>query len=167
MRLRSKLDFIDAIILKFNTAWLKSNLNNIITSISVSSDNNSKTKLCRKITTEFSKPWKQFSLILKLTQHVIQTWDWRPLWYHCWENIWKKRFCISYKIMLQNIDRYSCKITCNIWILETKKNKKAYHDATKNKWRLNLGRLHSSLQFHNLPKMCGLSINSIRTCSRE
>ena len=58
MRLRSKLDFIDAIILKFNTAWLKSNLNNIITSISVLSDNNFKTKLCRKITTEFSKTMK-------------------------------------------------------------------------------------------------------------
>ena len=123
MRLRSKLDFINAIILKFNTAWLKSNLNNIITSISVSSDNNSKTKLCRKITTEFSKPWKQFSLILKLTQHVIQTWDWRPLWYHCWENIWKKQFCISYK-------NTQWKLTCKIWILETK-NKKAYLDAAK------------------------------------
>ena len=58
MRLRSKLNFIDAIVLKFNTAWLKSNLNNIITSISVSSNNKSKTKVCRKSTIEFPKTMK-------------------------------------------------------------------------------------------------------------
>ena len=58
MRSRSKLNFIDAIVLKFNMAWLKSNLNNIITSISVLSNISSKTKICRKITVEFSKTMK-------------------------------------------------------------------------------------------------------------
>ena len=59
MRLRSKLNFINAIVLKFNMAWLKSNLNNIITSISVLSNHSSKTKKkkknAKKSTAEFSK----------------------------------------------------------------------------------------------------------------
>ena len=79
------MNFIDAIALKFNIAWLKLNLNNIITSISVLLDNSFKTKIYRKITVVFSKSWKQFSLILRLTQHVMQTWDWRPLWYQLLE----------------------------------------------------------------------------------
>ena len=58
MRLRSKLNFIDTIVLKFYMARLKSNLNNIITSILVLLNNSSKTKLCGKITTEFSKTMK-------------------------------------------------------------------------------------------------------------
>ena len=52
------MNFIDAIVLKFNMAWLKSNLNNIIISISISSNNSSKTKLCRKITAKFPKTVK-------------------------------------------------------------------------------------------------------------
>ena len=48
MKLRSKLNFIDAIVSKFNMAWLKSNLNNTITSISILSNNSSKTKICKK-----------------------------------------------------------------------------------------------------------------------
>ena len=55
MRLRSKLNFIDAIVLKFNMAWLKSNLNNIKTSISILSNNSCKTKIYRKNIAEFSK----------------------------------------------------------------------------------------------------------------
>ena len=63
---------------------------------------------------------------------------------------------------------HSCEITCNIWILQTK-NKKAYLDAAKFKtnedctWE----DFQSSLQFQNVPKMCGLSINSICICSRK
>ena len=49
------MNFIDAIALKFNIAWLKLNLNNIITSISVLLDNSFKTKIYRKITVVFSK----------------------------------------------------------------------------------------------------------------
>ena len=55
MRLRSKLNFIDAIVLKFNMAWLKSNLNNIIISISVLPNHSSKTKNAEKSIAEFSK----------------------------------------------------------------------------------------------------------------
>ena len=58
MWLTLKLNFIDAIVLKFNMAWLKSNLNNVITSISVLSNNSSKTKICKKITAKFSKTMK-------------------------------------------------------------------------------------------------------------
>ena len=39
-------------------AWLKSNLNNIIKSILVLSNNSSKTKICGKISTKFSKMMK-------------------------------------------------------------------------------------------------------------
>ena len=63
---------------------------------------------------------------------------------------------------------HSCEITCNIWVLETK-NERAYLDAVKFKtnedWTWDA--FQSSLQFHNVPKMCGLSINSIHICSRE
>ena len=52
--------------------------------------------------------------------------------------------------------------------LETK-NKKVYLGATK--FKTNEDRtwedFQSSLQFHNVPKMCGLSISYIRICLRE
>ena len=52
--------------------------------------------------------------------------------------------------------------------LETK-NKKAYLGVVK--FKTNEDRtweeFQSSLQFHNVRKMCGLSISSIRICSRE
>ena len=48
-----KLNFIDAIVLKFNMAWLKSNLNNIIISISVLSNKSSKTKMQKKLLQNF------------------------------------------------------------------------------------------------------------------
>ena len=53
--LRSKLNFIDAIVLKFNMAWLKSNLNNIITSISILSNHSSKTKMQKNLLQNFQK----------------------------------------------------------------------------------------------------------------
>ena len=63
---------------------------------------------------------------------------------------------------------HSCKIACNIWVLETK-NERAYFDGVK--FKTNEGwswdAFQSSLQFHNVPKMSGLSINSIRDISRE
>ena len=52
MRLRSKLNFIDAIVSKFIMTGLNSNLNNIVTSISVLSNNS---KYAEKLLLNFQK----------------------------------------------------------------------------------------------------------------
>ena len=85
------------------------------------------------------------------------------------ENIWKTQFCISYKKMQQNTNWSTSLTRDNMQHLNLEtKNKKAYL-TTKFKtiedqtWE----DFQSLLQFHNVPKMCGLSISSIRICSRE
>ena len=70
-------------------AWLKSNLNNIITSISVLSNNSSKTKICRKITVEFSKTMKTvfFDSKTHLTRYTNMRM--KTVLYQLLENTWK------------------------------------------------------------------------------
>ena len=152
-------------------AWLKSNLNNIITSILVLSNNSSKTKLCRKITTKFSKNMK--TIFIDSKTHLT-----------CYTNMRLKtalipfvgnthgkiQFCISYKNMQRNINGSTSFMWDNMQHLNLEtKNKKAYLCAAKFKtdddwtWK----DFQSSLQSHNVPEMCGLSISSIHTISRE
>ena len=82
----------------------------------------------------------------------------------------KIQFCISYKNMQQNINGFTSFMRDNMQHLNLEtKNKKAYLGAAK--FKTNEDRtwedFQSSLKFHNVPKMCGLSISSIRIFSRE
>ena len=70
-RMISKLNFIDAIALKINLTYLNSNLNNIITPISVFIKTSFQ-QPCRKLNAWSSNNMKLLSLIPKLTKHVIQ-----------------------------------------------------------------------------------------------
>ena len=152
-------------------AWLKSNLNNIITSISVLSKHSSKTKLCREITAKFSKTVKTIFFNSKThskcyTNMRLKT----ALITFVGKTREKIQFCISYKNMQWNINRSTSFMRDKMQHLNLEtKNKKMYLGASK--FKTNEDRtweeFQSSLQFHNVPKMCALSISSTRICSRE
>ena len=137
-------------------------LNNIITSISVLSNNSSKTKTCRKITAEFSKTMK--TIFFNSKTHLTCYTNMRlktALITFVGKTHEKIQFCISYKNKLWNINRSTLFMRDNMQHLNLEtKNKKTYLGATKLKtyedrtWE----EFQSSLKFHNVPKICALSI---------